>query len=151
MSEYGTQLREKQKARRAYGLMEGQFKGVYTRATTLKGVTGELLLQLLERRLDNVVLSRWAWLHRVLPHASWSRHGHFMVNGQKVDIPSYTVDVNDIVTVRAKSKEIEHFKIVRAGSPRIMPKWPAVNADAADATSSHCRHVRTLTSPCRRT
>ena len=133
MSEYGTQLREKQKARRAYGLMEGQFKGVYTRATTLKGVTGELLLQLLERRRDNVV-SR-AGLASSRPAArQLVNHGHFLVNGQKVDIPSYTVDVNDIVTVRAKSKDIGHFKTVREGSPRIMPKWLSVNADLLTAT-----------------
>jgi len=135
MSEYGTQLREKQKARRAYGLMEGQFKGVYTRATTLKGVTGELLLQLLERRLDNVVYR--AGLASSRPAArQLVNHGHFLVNGQKVDIPSYTVDVNDVVTVRTKSKEIEHFKTVRAGSPRIMPKWLLVNADQLTATVS---------------
>ena len=115
--------------------MEGQFKGVYTRATTLKGVTGELLLQLLERRLDNVVYR--AGLASSRPAArQLVNHGHFMVNGQKVDIPSYTVDVNDIVTVRTKSKDIEHFKTVREGSPRIMPKWLSVNADQLTATVS---------------
>ncbi|MHC1785837.1 MAG: 30S ribosomal protein S4 [Christensenellales bacterium] len=135
MSEYGTQLREKQKARRAYGVLEGQFHRTYSRATTLKGVTGELLLQLLERRLDNVVYR--AGLASSRPAArQLVNHGHFMVNGKKVDIPSYTVDVNDVITVRSRSKEIAHFKLVREGSPRILPKWLSVNADQLTATVS---------------
>lgn len=133
MSEYGIQLREKQKARRAYGLMEGQFRRTYDRATTMKGVTGELLLQLLERRLDNVVYR--AGLAPSRPAArQLVNHGHFLVNGKKVDIPSYTVDVDDVVTVRNRSKELDHFKAVREGSPRIIPKWLNVNADQLTAT-----------------
>ncbi len=133
MSEYGIQLREKQKARRAYGLMEGQFRRTYERATTMKGVTGEVLLQLLERRLDNVVYR--AGLAASRPAArQLVNHGHFLVNGKKVDIPSYTVDVDDVVTVRTRSKEMDHFKAVREGSPRILPKWLSVNADQLTAT-----------------
>lgn len=135
MSEYGTQLREKQKARRAYGLTETPFRRLYERATTMKGVTGEILLQLLERRLDNVVYR--AGLAPSRPAArQLVTHGHFLVNGKKVDIPSYTVDVNDIITVRERSKEMDHFKLVREGSPRILPKWLAVNADQLTATVS---------------
>ena len=135
MSEYGTQLREKQKARRAYGLLETQFKRTYDRATNMKGVTGELLLQLLERRLDNVVYR--AGLASSRPAArQLVTHGHFQVNGRKVDIPSFTVDVDDVITVRQRSKEIEHFKAVREGSPRILPKWLSVNADELKATVS---------------
>ncbi len=135
MSEYGTQLREKQKARRAYGLLETQFKRTYDRATTMKGVTGELLLQLLERRLDNVVYR--AGLASSRPAArQLVTHGHFQVNGRKVDIPSFTVDVDDVITVRQRSKEMEHFKAVREGSPRILPKWLSVNADELKATVS---------------
>ena len=133
MSEYGTQLREKQKARRAYGLLETQFKRTYDRATSMKGVTGELLLQLLERRLDNVVYR--AGLAPSRPAArQLVNHGHFLVNGQKVDIPSYSVDVDDVITVRGRSKESPHFKAVREGSPRILPKWLNVNADQLTAT-----------------
>ncbi len=135
MSEYGTQLREKQKARRAYGLMESQFKRTYDRATSMRGVTGELLLQLLERRLDNVV-----YRAGLAPSRAAARqlvnHGHFQVNGQKVDIPSYCVDVNDVITVRATSKENTPFKAAREGSPRILPKWLDVNADQLTATVS---------------
>lgn len=135
MSEYGTQLREKQKARRAYGLLEGQFLRTYERATSQKGVTGEVLLQLLERRLDNVVYR--AGLAPSRPAArQLVNHGHFLVNGQKVDIPSYTVDVDDVITVRTRSKENAHFKLVREGSPRILPKWLSVNADELTATVS---------------
>ena len=133
MSEYGTQLREKQKARRAYGLLEAQFHRTYEKATTMKGVTGENLLQLLERRLDNVVYRSGLGASR--PQARQIvRHGHILVNGQKVDIPSYVADVNDVITVRPKSKEMEHFKALREGTGRIVPKWLSLNADALTVT-----------------
>lgn len=135
MSEYATQLREKQKARRAYGLLEGQFYRTYERASNMKGVTGENLLQLLERRIDNVVYRAGFAASR--PQArQLVLHGHFMVNGKKVDIPSYEMDVNDVITVRAKSKEMELFKAAREGSSRIIPQWLTVNADELTATVS---------------
>ncbi|MBO2517161.1 MAG: 30S ribosomal protein S4 [Clostridiales bacterium] len=135
MSEYATQLREKQKARRAYGLLEGQFYRTYERASNMKGVTGENLLQLLERRIDNVVYRAGFAASR--PQArQLVLHGHFMVNGKKVDIPSYELDVNDVITVRAKSKEMELFKAAREGSSRIVPQWLTVNADELTATVS---------------
>ncbi len=133
MSEYGTQLREKQKARRAYGLTESQFRRTYENATVMKGVTGENLLQLLERRLDNVVYR--AGLASSRPAArQLVNHGHFLVNGKKVDIPSYRVDLNDVVTVKTRSREMEHFKVVREGSARILPKWLSFNADELTAS-----------------
>ena len=133
MSEYGTQLREKQKARRAYGLLEKQFRRTYDRATAMKGVTGENLLQLLERRLDNVVFR--AGFAPSRPAArQLVNHGHFLVNGHKVDIPSYTVDQEDVITVRPRSKENAHFKLVREGTARILPKWLTVNFDQLKAT-----------------
>ena len=132
MSEYGTQLREKQKARRAYGLLEAQFRRTYDRATAMKGVTGENLLQLLERRLDNVVFR--AGFAPSRPAArQLVNHGHFLVNGRKVDIPSYTVEIEDEITVRTRSKESPHFKVVREGTARILPKWLTVNADELTA------------------
>lgn len=133
MSEYGAQLREKQKARRAYGLLEGQFYRTYERASNMKGVTGENLLQLLERRIDNVIYR--AGLAASRPQArQLVLHGHFMVNGKKVDIPSYELDANDVITVRDKSKEVPLFKAAREGSARIVPKWLTVNADALTIT-----------------
>lgn len=134
-SEYGLQLREKQKARRAYGLLEGQFFRTYERASNMKGVTGENLLSLLERRLDNVVYRAGFAASR--PQArQLVLHGHFQVNGQKVDIPSYEVDQNDVITVKVKSKEMELFKAAREGSSRVVPKWLTVNADELTVTVS---------------
>ena len=135
MSEYGAQLREKQKARRAYGLLEGQFYRTYERASNMKGVTGENLLSLLERRLDNVVYRAGFAASR--PQArQLVLHGHFMVNGKKVDVPSYEIDLNDVITVKEKSKEVELFKAAREGSSRIVPKWLTVNADQLTVTVS---------------
>ena len=126
-SEYGTQLREKQKARRAYGLMEGQFKRTFVRATGMKGITGDNMLQLLELRLDNVVYrlglgkTRRAARQIVV-------HGHIRVNGQKVDIPSYSVKVGDVITLRQKSTESELFKPLREGTSVVTPKWLTFDA-----------------------
>ena len=134
-SEYGLQLREKQKARRAYGLLEGQFYRTYERASNMKGVTGENLLSLLERRLDNVIYRAGFAASR--PQArQLVLHGHFQVNGKKVDIPSFEVEQNDVITVKVKSKEMELFKAAREGSSRVVPKWLTVNADELTATVS---------------
>ena len=133
MSEYGTQLREKQKARRAYGLLEGQFYKTYLEATSMKGITGDNLLSLLERRIDNVVYRAGFAASR--PQArQLVLHGHFSVNGKKVDVPSYTMDENDVLTVREGSKDVAIFKAAREGSSRIVPKWLTVNADQLTAT-----------------
>ena len=133
MSEYGTQLREKQKARRAYGLLEGQFYKTYLEATSMKGITGDNLLSLLERRIDNVVYRAGFAASR--PQArQLVLHGHFAVNGKKVDVPSYTMDENDVLTVREGSTDVAIFKAAREGSSRIVPKWLTVNADQLTAT-----------------
>ncbi len=134
-SEYGLQLREKQKARRAYGLLEGQFYRTYERASNMKGVTGENLLSLLERRIDNVIYRAGFAASR--PQArQLVLHGHFQVNGKKVDIPSFEVDQNDVITVKQKSREMELFKAAREGSNRVVPKWLTVNADELTVTVS---------------
>ena len=102
---YGQQLREKQKARRIYGLLERQFRHYFAKASTAKGVTGEALLQMLERRLDNVVYR----LGFALSHhqaRQLVRHGHFTVNGRKVDIPSFLVKAGDEVGVRDRSRKL---------------------------------------------
>ncbi|MGI6688154.1 MAG: 30S ribosomal protein S4 [Christensenellales bacterium] len=135
MSEYGLQLREKQKARRAYGLLETQFRRIHDKALKMKGVSGENLLQLLERRLDNVVYR--AGLANSRPQArQLVNHGHFLVNGKKVDIPSYIVDEGDVITVRSASKDIDLFKAAREGSARILPKWLSCNTEELKATVS---------------
>ena len=121
-SEYGTQLREKQKARRAYGLMEGQFKRTFVRAEGMKGITGDNLLQLLERRLDNVVYRSGLASSRAQAR-QFVAHGLFTVNGKKVDIPSFCTKVGDVVSVRSNRREIEHFKVVKEGVSRVIPKW----------------------------
>lgn len=133
MSEYGTQLREKQKARRAYGMLETQFHRTYEKALGMKGVSGENLLQLLERRLDNVVYRSGLAASRAQAR-QLVNHGHFLVNGAKVDIPSYVVKAGDEITVHQSSKEMELFIIAREGSARILPKWLTCNADELKAT-----------------
>jgi small subunit ribosomal protein S4 len=102
---YGQQLREKQKARRIYGVLERQFRHTFTKASEAKGVTGETLLQMLERRLDNVVYR----LGLALSHhqaRQLVRHGHFRVNGRKVDVPSYLVRAGDEITVAERSRKL---------------------------------------------
>ena len=123
-SEYGLQLREKQKARRAYGLMEGQFKRTFARATGMKGITGDNLLQLLELRLDNVVYRSGLAASRAQARQLVC-HGLMTVNGKKVDIPSYLVKPGDVVEVAEKSRSSVKFKRL-TGEDAIMvtlPQW----------------------------
>ena len=131
-SEYRTQLQEKQKARFTYGVMENQFHNYYVEASRRSGKTGDNLLQLLECRLDNVVYR--AGFARTRRHArQLVVHGHFMVNGHKVDIPSFQVSAYDIIDVREKSLEMTPFIVAReTHGERIVPAWLQVlpNADA---------------------
>ena len=117
-SDYGLQLREKQKVKRIYGLLEAQFRNTYERAVRQKGVTSEILLQLLERRLDNIVF-RLGFAPSRRAARQLVRHGHFMVNDRSVDIPSYLLKAGDIVQVREKSKKLaiihDSMKRVREG------------------------------------
>jgi small subunit ribosomal protein S4 len=122
-SEYLLQLREKQKARRVYGVLEKQFRGYYAEANRKTGRTGEVLLQILESRLDNVVY-RAGFAPSRDAARQLVRHGHFLVNGKKVDIPSYRVSPNDIVEVREKSRELTPFVIAQAqAGSRPVPAW----------------------------
>lgn len=132
-SEYGTQLREKQKARRAYGLMEGQFRRTFGKAEGMKGITGENLLSLLERRLDNVVYRSGLASSRAQAR-QFVAHGLLNVNGKKVDIPSFCTKVGDVVSVRTNRRDIEHFKIVKEGVNRVIPKW--LTTVAADLSTT---------------
>src|SRR5690606_11348560 len=109
LSEYGLQLREKQKARRYYGVLESQFRKYFDMAVKKEGITGENLLQILELRLDNVVYRMGLAMSRKEAR-QLVRHGHFTVNGKKVNIPSYLVKVGDVISLREKSRNSAKFK-----------------------------------------
>ena len=122
-SEYLLQLREKQKAKRIYGVLEKQFGGYYQEANRKQGKTGDVLLQILESRLDNVVYRAGFAKSRDMARQV-VRHGHILVNGKKVDIPSYRVGENDIVEVREKSRDLTPFVVARAeAGSRGIPAW----------------------------
>lgn len=132
-SEYGLQLREKQKIKRIYGLLESQFRNLFEKAERMKGVTGSNLLTMLERRLDNVAYrsgfgnSRAEARHLV-------RHGHFAVNGKRVNIPSYLIEKGDVVEVREKSRSVARIGgALEAVKRREIPQW--LELDAANMKS----------------
>ena len=123
ITDYGKQLREKQKVKRMYGLQEKQFKRTFKRADMMRGITGENLLSLLERRLDNTVY-RLGFACSRNEARQLVKHGHFIVNGHKVDIPSYLVSVNDEIIVREKSQKIAKIKeSVDVVERRGIPGW----------------------------
>lgn len=126
-SDYRLQLREKQKARRIYGLLEVQFHNYFEKASRQKGVTGENLLQLIERRLDNIVF-RLGFASSRKAARQLVRHRHFLVNGKFVDIPSYSIKVGDEVGVREKSRKLEiiHTSMRRMREGRMLP-WLSLN------------------------
>lgn len=122
-SEYGLQLNEKQKVKFIYGVLEKQFRKYYVMATKKQGITGEMLLQILESRLDNVVF-RLGLANTRREARQIVNHGHITVNGQKVDIPSYLVKPGDVIAVREKSKNSVRIKeIVETNANRVVPKW----------------------------
>ena len=128
-SEYLLQVREKQKARRVYGVLEKQFSNYYEEAARKRGKTGEVLLQILETRLDNVVYRAGFAKSRDMARQLVG-HGHVLVNGKKVDIPSFRVGENDIVEIRAKSHEMTPFVVARAeAGERPAPAWIEVIPD----------------------
>ena len=127
VTEYGLQLREKQKVKRAYGILEKQFRKYYEEAERMKGVTGENMLSLIERRLDNVI-------YRMGIGASRSEcrqivnHGHITVNGKRVNVPSYIVKPGDIIAIKENKRDLQMFKDLR-GMKIIMPKWLEFNSE----------------------
>jgi small subunit ribosomal protein S4 len=128
-SEYLLQIREKQKARRIYGVLEKQFRGYYTEATGKSGRTGETLLQILESRLDNVVF-RAGFAPSRDAARQLVKHGHLLVNGHRVDIPSYRMSENDVVEVTQKSLELTPMVIARAvAGEKTVPAWLEVMPD----------------------
>ena len=128
-SEYSIQLREKQKLRRIYGVLEGQFRRYFEMADRAKGVTGETLLQLLERRLDNMTF-RMGFATSRSEARQLVRHGHFTVNGRKVNVPSYLVKGGDVVTVREKSRKVTRIvESLELAHRRGVPDWLEVTAE----------------------
>ena len=137
VSEYGTQLKEKQKAKFIYGVLEKQFRGYYDKAKKMQGVTGENLLGLLERRLDNVVF-RLGLANTRRQARQLVRHGHFTVNGQRVDIPSAMVSAGDVIAVSEKSQQGTFFKELKESSNHLSaPAW--LQADQANLTGTVTR------------
>jgi len=127
VSNYGVQLREKQKAKRIYGVLESQFRTYYKKAEHMRGITGENLLKLLELRLDNVAFKLGYGASRSEARQLVT-HGHFLVNGKKVDIASYKVSVNDVISICEKSRGTEKFKTF-AENPKALPKWLEANVE----------------------
>ncbi len=121
-SEYMLQLREKQKARRIYGVLEKQFRNLYAEAARQKGITGENLLRMLEQRLDNVVF-RAGFASSRSQSRQWVRHGHVLVNGKRVTIPSFMVRKDDVVEFRAKSKDMIVLRHNLDTIDRLVPMW----------------------------
>lgn len=123
MSEYGTQLREKQKAKFIYGVLEKPFRNYYEKAERMKGMTGENLMIMLESRLDNVVF-RLGFARTRREARQVVGHKHFLVNGKPVNIPSYLVKAGDVIEVREKSKSLQRYKdIVEVTGGRLVPEW----------------------------
>lgn len=133
VSEYGLQLRAKQMTRRYYGVLEGQFRHYYELAEKREGKTGEALLSILESRLDNVVY-RLGWASSRAEARQLVVHGHFTINGKRVDIPSYLTKPGEIVAIAEKSRNSEKIKaVVEANSAHPIPKWLEINREAMEA------------------
>ena len=129
ISDYGVQLREKQKVRKLYGVLEKQFRGYYITAARMKGVTGENLLSLLERRLDNVVYKMGFAASRKEARIMVV-HGHFLISGQKVNISSFQVRTGDMVELREKSRNLPRFQEMVASMDRKgVPPWLELDKD----------------------
>ncbi len=121
VTEYGLQLREKQKVKRMYGILEKQFRGYYDDAVSMKGVTGENILSLIERRLDNVVYRLGIGASRAQSRQIVN-HGHIVVNGKRVNIASYQVKVGDVITIKENKQDLDCFKELK-GMKIVVPSW----------------------------
>ena len=134
ISEYGLQLREKQKAKFIYGVLEKPFRNYYEKADRMKGQTGENLMVLLESRLDSVVF-RMGFARTRREARQVVDHKHFLVNGKAVNIPSYQVKAGDVIEVREKSKSLQRYKdILEVTGGRLTPEWIDVDQDALKGT-----------------
>ena len=134
VSEYGLQLREKQKAKFIYGVLEKPFRNYYKKADKMKGMTGENLMVMLERRLDSVVF-RMGFARTRREARQIVGHQHVLVNGKAVQIPSYLVSAGDTIEIREKSRELQRYKdILEVTSGRLAPEWLEVDQEAMKAT-----------------
>ena len=134
MSEYGLQLREKQKAKFIYGVLEKPFRNYYEKADRMKGMTGENLMVMLESRLDSVVF-RMGFARTRREARQVVDHKHFLVNGKPVNIPSYLVKAGDVIEVREKSKSLQRYKdILEVTAGRLVPEWMDVDQEALKGT-----------------
>ena len=130
VSEYGMQLREKQKAKRYYGILEGQFHKYFLMAERRQGQAGENLLRICESRLDNAIYLL-GWASSRAEARQLVNHGHYEVNGKKVDIPSYLLKAGDVISTKEKSRDSEKIKaVLEANAARPVPEWLVKNADA---------------------
>jgi small subunit ribosomal protein S4 len=132
---YGLQLREKQKVKRLYGILENQFRNYFAKAEQKKGITGENLLVLLERRLDNVVYRLGFSTSRVGAR-QLVRHGHVRVNGRKINIPSYSIRAGDVITLKDKSKKnaLVQYAMQSVSGRGTLPSWLTLDADSSRGT-----------------
>ncbi|NLM18491.1 MAG: 30S ribosomal protein S4 [Clostridiaceae bacterium] len=128
-SEYGRQLREKQKVKFIYGVLEKQFRNTFARASRMSGVTGENLLQLLELRMDNVIF-RLRLADTRAQARQYVSHSHFLVNGRRLNVPSAILRVGDVITLKASSKKLEPFKDL---AEAVIPEWLSMNWDTLEA------------------
>lgn len=134
VSEYGLQLREKQKAKFIYGVLERPFRNYYKKADRMKGMTGENLMVMLERRLDSVVF-RMGFARTRREARQVVGHQHFLVNGKPVQIPSYLVSAGDVIEVREKAKSLQRYKdILEVTAGRLVPEWMDVDHEAMKGT-----------------
>lgn len=134
VSEYGLQLREKQKAKFIYGVLEKPFRNYYKKAERMKGMTGENLMVMLESRLDSVVF-RMGFARTRREARQVVGHKHFLVNGKAVNIPSYLVKAGDVIEVREKSRSLQRYKdILEVTAGRLVPEWIEVDQDAFKGT-----------------
>ena len=134
MSEYGLQLREKQKAKFIYGVLEKPFRNYYEKADRMKGMTGENLMVMLETRLDNVIF-RMGFARTRKEARQVVDHKHVLVNGKMINIPSYLIKAGDVITLSDKAKELQRYKdILEVTGGRLVPEWIDVDADAFKGT-----------------
>lgn len=146
-SEYGSQLREKQKVKRMYGILENQFHLYFNRADRLKGITGENLLILLERRLDNMVF-RFGFATSRSEARQLVLHNHFLVNGKKVNIPSYLIKVGDTITLQQGSRKVERIvEALEVSFRRGIPQWLEFDKNGFTGTVKAMPARKDLTMP----
>jgi len=147
VSDYAIQLREKQKVKNIYGMLEGQFRNYFHKADLQKGITGENLLILLERRLDNSIF-RLGFAASRKQARQMVRHNHIQINGRKVNIPSFLISINDVITIKEKSRTNKYLvESMEAVARRGIPSWLELDKDAFKATVKALPNREEITMP----